>query len=109
MADKKRNMLLVAVEMKPYRYHDAERIVSKIREHTDHGAEVIHMVWLLGTNDSTAKWTKRLRPLLKKDDALFIVKTKGDYNGFLGKSVWEWLRSSCELGIIKGWKPPSTQ
>jgi hypothetical protein len=45
------------------------------------------------TTSTPAQWKDRLRPLLGKTGHVFVCRLQiGDRNGWLPKSVWEWIR-----------------
>jgi hypothetical protein len=48
--------------------------------------------WIVWTSSSAERWYERLRPYIKDDDSMFIVKIDpSERQGWLSTSIWEWL------------------
>jgi hypothetical protein len=50
--------------------------------------------WIVWTSSSSEKWYDRLRPLIKDEDSMFIVRLDmSERQGWMSKSAWEWMNT----------------
>jgi len=73
----------------PPDYEALQKILDKAPDWIQYAPDC----WLVWTSLSARAWCNRIRPLLHPDDDIFIVVADfEEYDGFLSRSVWEWIR-----------------
>lgn len=48
--------------------------------------------WIISTSASPEEWQRRLRQHMDDNDNLLVIEICNNYNGWLPKKAWEWLR-----------------
>ena len=48
--------------------------------------------WLVKTDDTAKEIIAKIKPFLKRGDTIFVVEITDNYEGFIAKSVWKWLK-----------------
>lgn len=51
----------------------------------------LYSQWFVHTHDSPETWSNRLLRVMDADDSLFVVQVRRPYQGWLRRSVWDWL------------------
>ncbi len=55
--------------------------------------------WLVVTSKEPAVWYRRIKPLLRDGDYVFVVEIDLDRRaGFLPRSLWEWIDQARTVG-----------
>jgi len=52
--------------------------------------------WLVDTNLSTQKIFDRIHPKMDSSDYLLIIAVKADYQGWLPKDAWDWIKKHLD-------------
>ena len=54
---------------------------------------ILDSTWLISTSETAQQISDRLRTQLDNDDHIFVSKVNsGQYQGWLPKTVWEWIK-----------------
>ena len=55
-------------------------------------AHAMDSLWFISTDESTERWSNRLRQVMDRNDWLFVVDITGQpRHGWMKKEIWEWL------------------
>lgn len=53
----------------------------------------LQYTWLISTTDSPAELYNKLAPILTKTDRIFIGVITSEYEGWLDKAAWDWIKN----------------
>jgi len=81
----------VIYELKKWR-KDYSSLFEKIKEYGT-WMHYIDNVWIIESSYDADKISQDLLPLIdQKDDYLLVIKIASDYQGWLPKDAWDWMK-----------------
>jgi hypothetical protein len=54
----------------------------------------LESTWIIETASPPQAWVEKLLPHLDQNDRLIVVQITPNYQGYLPKDAWEWLKNS---------------
>lgn len=87
-------VLLISYDLDGHERPSAYTAVKRtIEGHARSWQRPLYSQWFVETNETPQAWSDRLKAVIDQDDKLFIVRVQVPYQGWLPKSIWEWLRT----------------
>lgn len=62
-----------------------------IEQHATSAVKPLYSQWFVETSETPQTWSDRIGTVADSDDSWFVCHVKRPYQGWLPKSVWEWL------------------
>lgn len=85
-------VLLVSYDLNNHERPTAYKAVAEVIEHKAISFKrPLYSQWFVETGESPQAWSDALTRVMDDDDNLFVCRVQRPYQGFLPKSVWEWL------------------
>lgn len=86
-------ILLISYDLNGHERPSSYAAVKKMIEEQSVGAiRPLYSQWFVETTSNIERWHERMTAVTDRNDNWFIVEVKRPYQGWLNKSVWQWLR-----------------
>jgi hypothetical protein len=83
-----------------FNFSDGDPKITKLKPVFDKAVDWYRYTpncWIVWTSSSAERWYERLRPYIKDDDSMLIVKIDpSDRQGWVSTRVWQWLKDHEE-------------
>jgi hypothetical protein len=87
-------VLLISYDLnRPERPRNYEAIRRLIEANAVSWQKPLYSQWLVETTEGTDAWSTRLRGVLDENDYLLVVQVRRPYQGWLPRSIWDWLNA----------------
>lgn len=85
-------VILISYDLNKHERPEAyEDVKDMIHANADSTKKALYSQWFVETTDSIQTWHERMKTVTDENDYWFITKVSASRQGWLSKSVWEWL------------------
>jgi len=70
-----------------------EAVRQMIERHATAWSKPLYSQWFVETSDSPDTWDARMKTVTDENDRWFICEVTRNRQGWLAKTVWEWLNA----------------
>jgi hypothetical protein len=79
--------------------HERPSAYAAVKQAIESGAgagnfkKILYSQWLVDTTDSCDTWSDRIQKVADSNDRWLVMKVTPNYQGWLSKEIWDWLRA----------------